>query len=146
MTSKFDFIIVGGECSPPYSYNLLTLHDIGGTTGILLATRLADSSKAPSVLVVEAGPEHVGTSHRSIYDKFQAYYRSDMDHGYTTFPQEQLKGQQIPYLRGKGLGGSSNTNFMGYLYGSRDDFNAWADLVEDDTWSWKNVKETLKKV
>jgi len=39
--------------------------------------------------------------------------RPDLDHGYVTVPQKELNGREIPYARGKGLGGTSIMNFMG---------------------------------
>jgi choline dehydrogenase-like flavoprotein len=66
--------------------------------------------------------------------------------GYKTQPQTQLKGQQIDYSRGKGLGGSSAINFSCWTVGSQDDFEKWAGLVKDEAWEWKNVKERLKRI
>lgn len=50
------------------------------------------------------------------------------------------------YTRGKGLGGSSILNFGVYLYGSGEDYNRWADLVDDDSWKWENVKKSFRAI
>jgi choline dehydrogenase-like flavoprotein len=56
-----------------------------------------------------------------------------MNWGYKTLPQTHLKGQQIDYSRGKGLGGSTAINFSCWVIGADEDFNEWARKVGDDT-------------
>jgi choline dehydrogenase-like flavoprotein len=70
----------------------------------------------------------------------------EFDYGYMTAPQTVLNNRQVPYLRGKGLGGSSISNFMTYHYGPAAEYDYWADLVGDDIWRWKNVKPKFHKV
>ncbi|CAG8978600.1 hypothetical protein HYALB_00010961 [Hymenoscyphus albidus] len=69
--------------------------------------------------------------------------------GYTTTPQMHLAGQQIPCLRGKGLGGSSAVNFACWVIGDKNDYDEWAELVGDDDWRWEGengVKTRLRKI
>ncbi|EHL00909.1 putative Choline dehydrogenase [Glarea lozoyensis 74030] len=69
--------------------------------------------------------------------------------GYKTAPQTHLKGQEVDYSRGKGLGGSSAINFSCWILGSSDDYDAWADMTGDDAWKWDGkdgVKERIKKI
>jgi hypothetical protein len=33
-----------------------------------------------------------------------------------------------------------------YLSGSKEDYNHWADLAGDDTWSWEESHRRLKEV
>lgn len=47
--------------------------------------------------------------------------RTDLDHGYLTTPQSQLNNRELPYLRGKAMGGSSNLNFMGKVRSEVDE-------------------------
>jgi choline dehydrogenase-like flavoprotein len=63
-----------------------------------------------------------------------------------TTPQESLGYRHLPYLRGKGLGGSSVVNFMAYHYGPGVEYNRWADQVGDEAWRWECVKEKLHEV
>jgi len=48
--------------------------------------------------------------------------------------------------RGKGLGGSSNLNFMIWMRGHPQDFNVWADYAEDSRWSYEQVLPFFKKM
>jgi hypothetical protein len=33
-----------------------------------------------------------------------------------------------------------------YLYGSKEDYNRWAELVGDVTWDWEHTREIYKQV
>lgn len=130
MSSEFDFIIAGG-----------------GTSGCLLANRLANAPARPSVLLVEVGGEPVGETVRPPFYRFMnAFMRPDLDHGYSTTNQPLLNNRSIQYPRGKALGGSSVLNFMAYVYGSGEDYNRWGELVGDDSWRWENTKELFKRI
>jgi choline dehydrogenase-like flavoprotein len=47
--------------------------------------------------------------------------------------------------RGKVLGGSSAINYMMYVRGSEQDYDDWAALAGDQSWSWKHFKEYMRK-
>ncbi|KAK9482111.1 GMC oxidoreductase [Lipomyces starkeyi] len=129
MADSYDFVVVGG-----------------GTAGCLLAASLAAAPSKPSVLIIEAGAHDGDVSLHSPFDRFRvAFARPDLNYGYSTTPQASLKNRCLPYFRGKGLGGSSLINFLFYMYGSKDDYNQWAQLVGDDRWRWENIKEIFKK-
>ncbi|OXA63994.1 Oxygen-dependent choline dehydrogenase [Folsomia candida] len=51
----------------------------------------------------------------------------------------------ITIARGKILGGSSSLNFMVYMRGNPNDFNNWAKLTGDASWSYANVLPYFKK-
>lgn len=130
MTADFDFIIAGG-----------------GTSGCLLANRLANAATRPSVLLIEAGGEAIGDTIRPPFYRFMnAFMRPDLDHGYSTTKQPLLNDRSIRYIRGKALGGSSVLNFMAYVYGSGEDYNRWGELVGDDSWRWEKTKELFKRI
>jgi len=88
-------------------------HNIGGTAGLLLASRLAHSRSKPTVLVIEAGQDRSELSYRIPSSRFSlAFTNPELDHGYNTVPQIQLGDRELQYVRGKGLGGSTLNNFM----------------------------------
>jgi choline dehydrogenase-like flavoprotein len=72
--------------------------------------------------------------------------RPDLNWGYVSKPQKTLNDREIPYARGKGLGGSSILNFGVYLYGSQEDYNRWADLVGDESWKWEQTKKSFQAI
>lgn len=37
-------------------------------------------------------------------------------------------------------------NFAVYLYGSKEDYDRWADLVGDDSWKWEHTKAAFKTI
>ena len=53
--------------------------------------------------------------------------------------------QEMKLARGKGLGGSSNLNFMIYSRGHPEDYNNWANITNDSRWGYENVLKYFKK-
>ncbi|KAF2707170.1 GMC oxidoreductase [Pleomassaria siparia CBS 279.74] len=131
MEESYDFIVVGA-----------------GASGAVLASRLAHTPVAPSVLLAEAGSSNSDAANLSAADRFTVAFapNSPLNWGYKTVPQNHLSGQEVDYSRGKGLGGSTAINFCGWTVGPKDDYDEWADLVEDERFGWKNVDRVLKRV
>ena len=120
MSASFDYIIVGA-----------------GTSGCLLANRLsADPSKR--VLLIEAGGKD---NYHWIHSPVGYLYcigNARTDWLYQTEPDAGLNGRTLRYPRGKTLGGCSSINGMIYMRGQARDYDQWARLTGDDTWSWDN--------
>jgi choline dehydrogenase-like flavoprotein len=149
MLEIYDFIIVGGEHFLSFRYNriLLNSHQKGGTAGCLLASRLAKATAKPSVLLLEAGGDNKNLLPQAPADRYlPVFTRPELQHGYFTTRQETFNGKELTYCRGKGLGGSSVINFMGYYYGPSAEYERWAELVGDDAWGWENVRDRFKRV
>ncbi|XP_035709908.1 oxygen-dependent choline dehydrogenase-like [Folsomia candida] len=53
--------------------------------------------------------------------------------------------RSITIVRGKILGGSSSLNLMVYMRGNPNDFDNWANLTGDVSWSYENVLPYFKK-
>jgi choline dehydrogenase-like flavoprotein len=99
------------------------------------------------VLLLEAGSKPEGEFLRAPAHRYHtAALRPDLDYGYVSEPEPALNGRRITYTRGKGLGGSSILNFGVYLYGSKEDYNHWGELVGDDDWKWDSVKESFHTI
>ncbi len=121
MSTAFDYIIVGA-----------------GTAGCLLAHRLsADATKR--VLLIEAGRRD---DYHWIHIPVGYLYcigNPRTDWLYNTEPDAGLNGRVLRYPRGKTLGGCSSINGMIYMRGQARDYDQWAKLTDDDTWTWNNV-------
>ena len=123
----FDYVIVGA-----------------GTAGCLLANRLS-ADPARRVLLLEAGRKDdyhwihipVGYLYCIGNPRTDWLYKTECDPG--------LNGRQLKYPRGKALGGSSSINGMIYMRGQSRDYEQWARLTGDPSWTWANVLPYFKK-
>ncbi|XP_022817558.1 glucose dehydrogenase [FAD, quinone]-like [Spodoptera litura] len=125
----FDYIIVGA-----------------GSAGSVIANRLTELEKA-TVLLIEAGGD---PPVESVIPGLLTFMKNtEVDWNYETendgYSQQYHKNYGVELTRGKMLGGSSSINFLAYTRGNYHDFNNWAKLTEDESWSWENVLPYFKK-
>ena len=118
--TTFDYIIIGA-----------------GTAGCLLANRLSgDATKR--VLLIEAGRKddyhwiHIPMGY------LHCIGNPRTDWLFNTEPDAGLNGRALRYPRGKTLGGSSSINGMIYMRGQARDYDQWAQLTGDASWTWDN--------
>ena len=125
-------------------------HCLGGTSGSVLASRLAASRRAPKVLLLEAGGRNDPGRLRSPELRFSAAYTEpELVCQHSTVAQPQLNGRKFWNGRGFGLGGTTAINFGFWTLASEVDYNEWARLVDDDCWKWEGingVKARLRKI
>jgi choline dehydrogenase len=69
---------------------------------------------------------------------------SAVDWAYSTTIEPQLNNRQIAWPRGKVLGGSGSTNFLGHVRGNRYDFDHWQELGNQG-WSYIDTLPYFKK-
>ncbi|CAK3792813.1 alcohol oxidase [Lecanosticta acicola] len=130
--ATYDYVVVGG-----------------GTAGLAVAYRLAESG-CFTVAVVEAGGFYENENgNQSVVPAYCTHYGDTtpqsanqfplVDWGFVTQPQEGLGGRRLHYGRGKTLGGSSAQNAMIYNRGTKGSYQAWANLVGDDSWTFDNI-------
>jgi choline dehydrogenase len=123
----FDFIIVGA-----------------GTAGCLLAKRLSEDRSKRVLLIEAGGKDNYPWIHIPVgYLYCIGNPRTDWLYG--TEPDAGLNGRKLRYPRGKVLGGCSSINGMIYMRGQARDYDHWATLTGDDTWSWQNVLPLFKQ-
>mgnify|MGYP001148363423 FL=1 len=125
-SATFDYVIIGG-----------------GTAGCLLANRLS-AEPNHRVLLLEAGKTD---SYPWIHIPVGYLYcigNPRTDWMYHTEPDAGLNNRVQRYPRGRVLGGCSSINGMIYMRGQARDYDAWAKITGDDSWSWQNVLADFK--
>lgn len=125
-SATFDYVIIGG-----------------GTAGCLLANRLSAESNH-RILLLEAGKTD---SYPWIHIPVGYLYcigNPRTDWMYNTEPDAGLNNRVQRYPRGRVLGGCSSINGMIYMRGQARDYDAWAKITGDDSWSWQNALADFK--
>lgn len=130
---SYDFVIVGG-----------------GLAGLVVASRLSEDSNH-TILVIEAGDS--GEQVQTRIDTPSYAYTDGLtgtayDWAYRTAAQTELSNREIPWPRGKLLGGSAAINGMYMVRPAEVEVNAWQSLVGGDgadEWKWDSVLAGMDK-
>ncbi|KAL4257348.1 GMC oxidoreductase family protein [Pleurotus pulmonarius] len=125
--ATYDFIIVGG-----------------GTAGSVLANRLTEDPNT-KVLVIEAGGSNEGVLASIVPFLGVSLPNTEVDWNFTATPQESMFNRTFHYARGHVLGGSSSINLLTWNRGSNDVWDNWANITEDQGWSWPSVEKYYLK-
>lgn len=135
--ATYDYVIVGG-----------------GLAGSVVATRLSEQLPDQTIAVIEAGSfaEISNTNYSQIpfYSEMFAGaepgdYNPLIDWGLETIPQSGANNQIFHYAQGKCLGGSSERNQMIYHRGTVGSYQAFADHVGDDAYTFENMLPYFKR-
>ncbi|XP_075981614.1 ecdysone oxidase-like [Anticarsia gemmatalis] len=127
--ATYDYIIVGA-----------------GTAGCILANRLVELEEC-KVLLIEAGGNPPA---ESLYPAFYPFMKhTSVDWNVTSNKEESMRyhvGGFLDISQGKMLGGSSSLNFMGYVRGWPSDYDRWANITNDTSWSYDSIFPFYMKV
>jgi len=131
MSERWDYIVIGS-----------------GSSGGVIATRLAEDPDI-KVLVLEAG----GTDQKYFYRRpgglalvYQVpQLKKAADWGYKTVPLKAMDNREMPYTRGRIVGGCSTVNGMLYVRGHRDNYDNWSKELGCEGWSYDDVLPLFKR-
>lgn len=120
LSTKFTHLVIGG-----------------GTAGLVVATRLAES-KDIVVGVLEAGFSAYDEPGINVPGRFCETLGTEYDWQFATVPQPGLNGRSLPWPRGKVLGGTSALNIMTWNRACKEDYDAWEELGNKG-WGWESM-------
>ncbi|TFV68885.1 choline dehydrogenase [Blastococcus sp. CT_GayMR19] len=126
-SDEFDVVVVGA-----------------GSAGCAVAGRLTEDPSL-NVLLLEAGGSD-DVLEVQIPAGLYKVWRTRRDWNYRTEPQPGLEGRTLFWPRGKLLGGSSSINAMIYMRGAAADYDEWAELTGDPSWSYENVLPVFRRM
>ncbi|WP_368622932.1 GMC family oxidoreductase [Paraburkholderia sp. BR13444] len=127
LEGEFDYIIVGA-----------------GTAGCVLANRLTEDPEIRVLLLEAGGKDDYHWIHVPV-GYLYCIGNPRTDWLYKTRAEPGLNGRTLSYPRGRVLGGSSSINGMIYMRGQREDYDEWARVTNDSTWSWNAVLPVFRR-
>jgi choline dehydrogenase len=127
LEGEFDYIIVGA-----------------GTAGCVLANRLTEDPDVHVLLLEAGGKDDYHWIHVPV-GYLYCIGNPRTDWLYKTQAEPGLNGRALSYPRGRVLGGSSSINGMIYMRGQCEDYDEWARVTNDSTWSWNAVLPVFRR-
>ena len=141
---EVDIIIAGGRHTVPKNSSLSNLLLLGGTSGCVVASRLAEADPNLSILVIEGGPNNldVPTIVHPALCLSALLPTSNATIFYKGNKESQLNDRELVVPSGGTLGGGSSINLMMYSRAQRCDFDLW----NVPGWATEDMLPYMKKV
>ncbi|CAF1364630.1 unnamed protein product [Adineta ricciae] len=124
--STYDYVVIGG-----------------GTSGSVVARRLAESEKHYNVCLLEAGPSHEDIYSSHMPGGMGAIDRTKLDWNYDMVLQKGCNNRNLITVRGRFLGGTSGMNGTVVVRGAKADYDRIADMGNPG-WSWQEMMPYFK--
>ncbi|KAI8800929.1 GMC oxidoreductase-domain-containing protein [Cladochytrium replicatum] len=125
---EYDYVVIGG-----------------GSAGCAVAARLSENPNV-TVLLIESGPNSLSDMRVNIPALFPDTQKSEVDWNYITSKQPATRNRPHYWPRGRLLGGSSSTNAMLWVRGSKDDFGVWEKDYGCEGWNWDQILPIFKRI
>jgi choline dehydrogenase len=114
-----------------------------GSAGSVLAARLsADTDR--TVLLLEAG-DPVDQDVARVPGLASSLWSGTTAYENLTIPQPGLNGRRIALTTGRGLGGGSSINAMGWFHGFPEDYDGWVASGAAG-WGWADMAPHLRSI
>ncbi|KAK7738400.1 hypothetical protein SLS53_006215 [Cytospora paraplurivora] len=116
----------------------------GGLTGCVVASRLSQSIKKPTVILLEAGSDASSNPAAAGFLSGLSLLGGEFDYNYQSEAVANTANRVHTITSGRALGGGTILNFGGWLRADAADYDEWANVVRDKRWSYEGLKEWFR--
>lgn len=127
LQDTYDFIVCGG-----------------GTSGCVVARRLADRDSIRVLLLEAGGDERIEAVRKA--QIWMSNLGGPRDWQFEAEPGPGLCGRRAALPMGKVLGGGSSVNGMIWARGHKNDFDDWAEQTGDAGWRYSSVLDLYRRI